>query len=125
MRCSAVTAMLCLALVHAAGAADLLGTWKGTITSNEGGKFATTLVLTKDGDAVKGTIASGSGEPKEVSDVKIDGLTVSFKRVVQSGDTTITIVYTGVVKDDVMDLRVGREGATTRVQKGTLTKEKE
>jgi len=35
-----------------ARAAEVIGTWKGTMTSNEGGKFPMTMVLNKDGDSL-------------------------------------------------------------------------
>lgn len=108
-----------------ARAADMTGTWKGTFTSNEGGKFPMTLVLKKDGESLAGTIAIGTSDPGAVQDIKVDGDTVTFKRVNKTETATFTTAYTGVVKDDEMQLTLGREGATTRLQKATLTKQKD
>ncbi len=114
----------CLLAPATARAAEVIGTWKGTMTSNEGGKFPMTLVLKKDGDSLTGTIATGTSDPNAVEDIKIDGDTVTFKRVNKTETATITIVYTGVVKDDEMQVTMGREGATMRLQKATLTRQK-
>jgi hypothetical protein len=63
-----------LALTAVAGfAADVSGTWKGIMKSNEGGEFDAVLVLKADGNSLTGTFAQGrAGEklnpPKAIDD---------------------------------------------------------
>jgi hypothetical protein len=54
-------------------AADVSGTWKGTMKSNEGGEFDAVLVLKVEGNNLTGTFAQGrAGEklnpPKAIDD---------------------------------------------------------
>jgi hypothetical protein len=114
----------CLLAPASARAADAIGTWKGTMTTNEGGKFPMTIVLKKDGDSVTGTVVVGTGDPRVVQEVKTDADTVTFKTVSKTETASLTMVYTGVVDDD-MQVTMGREGATTRQQKAALTRQKD
>src|SRR5882762_8549785 len=102
----------CLLAPAPARAAEVIGTWKGTMTSNEGGKFPMTMVLNKDGDSLSGTITVGTGDPRVAQEIKINGDTVTFKTVSKTETATFTLVYTCVVKDDEMQVTMGREGAT-------------
>lgn len=121
----AILLAACLLAPATVRAADATGTWKGTMTSNEGGKFPMTVVVKKDGDALAATVAIGTGDPRIAQDVKIDGDTVTFKTVSKTETATFTTVYTGVVTEEQMQMTMGREGATTRLQKATLTKQKD
>jgi hypothetical protein len=85
----------------AAFAADVTGTWKGSIET-PGGTFENTFVLKADGAKLTGTLQGGPGGELKIEEGKIDGDKVSFVINMEFGK----MAYTGTVSGDDLKLKV-------------------
>lgn len=63
---------LLVALALAASAADVSGTWKGTIET-PGGSFENTFVLKAEGAKLTGTLQGGPGGEMKIDEGKVGG----------------------------------------------------
>ena len=88
-------------LALAAFAADITGTWKGTIDT-PGGTFDNTFILKADGATLTGTLQGGPGGELKIEEGKIDGDKVSFAVNMEFGKLS----YTGAVSGDDLKLKV-------------------
>jgi len=91
--------MLALGLLLAASpafAADVDGTWKGSLDSPNG-PVEITYVLKADGAKLTGTTSGPDGSVLPIKDGKVDGTKISFAVDVDFGGQVTTIPYTGVV----------------------------
>ena len=89
-----------LLLAVAAFAADVAGTWKGTMETPMG-PMENTIVLAADGAAVTGTVKTDFFEAK-VENGKLDGDKVSFELNIEFGK----LVYEGTVAGDELKFNV-------------------
>ena len=85
----------------AAFAADITGTWKGSIDT-PGGTFENTFILKADGATLTGTLQGGPGGELKIEEGKIDGDKVSFAVNMEFGKLS----YTGAVSGDDLKLKV-------------------
>ena len=92
------TAVLALAVV--AFAADIAGTWKGTLEPPMG-PMENTIVLQADGASVTGSVKTEMFEAK-VENGKLDGAKVSFEINIEFGK----LAYEGTVAGDDLKLNV-------------------
>lgn len=88
-----------------ASAADVAGTWKGTIDTPNGA-MENTFVLKVDGDKLTGTVAMGQFGDAEISEGKLDGENVSFVVARSFNGNDFKLTYKGKVKDNQMTLNV-------------------
>jgi hypothetical protein len=94
--------MFLLAVVAlTAFAADITGTWKGSIQT-PGGAFENTLVLKADGAKLTGTLQGGPGGVQQIEEGKIDGDKVSFVVNMEFGKLS----FAGAVSGDDLKLKV-------------------
>ena len=89
-----------LALAVVAFAADIAGTWKGTMETPMG-PMENTLVLAADGASLTGSVKTDFFEAK-VEKGKLDGDKVSFEINIDFGK----LVYEGTVAGDDLKLNV-------------------
>ena len=89
----------------AAFAADVTGSWKGSIETPNG-NMDMTFVLKQTGAAVTGTIQSQMGEQKIDDGGKMDGDKISFSMTMDFGKIT----YSGTVSGDDMKLNMAFAG---------------
>jgi hypothetical protein len=75
-------------------AADVLGTWNATVTTQQGQAIPVQLKLRKDADKIFGTISSDMGEAPVQAEVKGKALTVSFTFQGQNGPMAIEMAGT-------------------------------
>jgi len=95
-----------LALAVAAFAADIAGTWKGTLETPMG-PMENTIVLAAAGASVTGSVKTDFFEAK-VENGKLDGDKVSFEINVEFGK----LVYEGTLAGDDLKLNVtGPDGS--------------
>ena len=88
-------------LALAVFAADVTGTWKGSIET-PGGTFDNTFILKADGAKLTGTLQGGPGGELKIEEGKIDGDKVSFAVNMDFGKLS----YTGTVSGDDLKLKV-------------------
>jgi hypothetical protein len=91
--------MLALGFLLAASpafAADVDGTWKGSLDSPNGA-VEITYVLKADGAKLTGTTSGPDGSVLPIKDGKVDGNKIAFAVDVDFGGQVTTIAYTGVV----------------------------
>jgi opacity protein-like surface antigen len=95
-----------LALATVAFAADIAGTWKGTLETPMG-PMENTIVLQADGASVTGSVKTEMFEAK-VENGKLDGAKVSFEINIEFGK----LVYEGTLDGDDLKLNVtGPDGS--------------
>lgn len=75
----------------AAPAADVLGTWDASITTQQGQVIPSQLTLKKDGEKIAGTISSQMGDAPVEAEVKGKALTVWFTFQGQNGPMAIEL----------------------------------
>jgi len=96
----AIGAMATFSLI----AADLAGTWKGSM-STQGGETAVTITI-KPGEALAGKIQAGEYE-SEIENARISGDKISFEMKIGPG----TVAFEGTVSGDEMKFDVtGTQG---------------
>jgi len=79
-------------------AADVSGTWTGTLTFGDN-QFPLTYTLKQDGSKLTGTV-SGPGGDLPLADGKIEGDKLSFSLTVDMGGTPARFVSEGVLKGE-------------------------
>lgn len=88
-----------------ASAADVAGTWKGTMSGGPQGDMEITFVFKAAGPALTGTVSNPmGGEPNPISEGKIDGDSLSFVVAVDFGGNSMKINYKGKVTGNDMKL---------------------
>jgi hypothetical protein len=88
-------------LALTASAADISGTWKGTIET-PGGSFENTFVLKAEGAKLTGTLQGGPGGEMKIDEGKVDGDKVSFSVTMEFGKLN----YAGTFSADDMKLKI-------------------
>lgn len=74
---------LCAALAMtltapSAMAADVTGTWTGSMQTPDGNNFQLTFTFKQDADKLTGTVQGPQGDPIEISNGKVDGDKLTF-----------------------------------------------
>jgi hypothetical protein len=96
---------LLMALALAASAADVSGTWKGSMET-PGGAMESTIVLKADGAKLTGSMQGGPGGDMKIDEGKVDGDKVSFSVSMEFGK----LVYAGTFTADEMKLKMSFGG---------------
>jgi hypothetical protein len=104
---AALAALLAL-LAVAAWAADITGTWTGSIASPNG-DFSLTYTFKQDGANFTGTVTGPGGDPMPLVDCKLDGENITFAVKVDMGGNTATFLSKGTVKGDEMTLKTSND----------------
>lgn len=100
--------ILMMVFAVTASAADVTGTWKGSI-DGPNGKIDVTMVLKADGDKVTGTYSSQMGEAP-IADGKLDGDNISFSVTRNFNGDEFKLTYKGKVGATEMKLTVSFPG---------------
>jgi hypothetical protein len=108
-------------------AADVLGTWDATITTQQGQVIPSQLTLKKDGEKIVGTISSDMGAAPVEAEVKGKALALWFTFQGQSGPMAVELA--GTVDGDAVkgSMTVGGQGGgewtATRAKEGKDSKD--
>jgi hypothetical protein len=95
-------AFLAMAVVPAASAADVAGTWKASVETPNG-TFESTFVFKVEGTKLSGTVTGPMGEAP-ISDGKVEEDAVSFSIVRSRDGQEFKLTYKGKVKGNEMML---------------------
>jgi hypothetical protein len=85
----------------AADKSDPSGTWKWSVTGQNGQSRETTLKLKLDGDKLTGMI-SGRGGETAITDAKIKGDEISFEVTREFNGNKVTSKYNGKISGDTI-----------------------
>jgi len=85
-------------------AADVTGTWKGSMETPNGTR-ETTLNLKADGDSLTGTISGRQGDTP-IQNGKVKGDNISFNVVRNFNGNEVKLEYKGKLKGDELDMDV-------------------
>jgi hypothetical protein len=96
-------------LASTAFAADVAGTWKGSIETPNGA-MENTFVFKTEGAKLTGTVAMGQFGEAQISDGKVDGDTVTFAVVREFNGNEFKMTYKGAVKENQMTLTISVPG---------------
>ena len=94
-----IIAVSALMLAVSAFAADVDGTWTGTLATPNG-DFPQVFKLKADGEKLTGTMAGLDGADVEIKEGKVAGPMVSFSVTLNFGGNEIILNDKGVVKGD-------------------------
>ncbi len=112
MKRISIAAMLVLAPLLTAHAADVSGTWTATFDT-EIGEQSYTYELEADGMTLTGTASSANGDV-EITDGKVDGHQISFVENLTFQGMELEITYTGtMVSDDEIEFTRDVAGMST------------
>jgi hypothetical protein len=102
-RTFAILTLLLAVLTVTAWAADITGTWTGTI-SGGGNDFSLTYSFKQDGDKFSGTVTGPQGDPMPLIECKLDGDKIAFAVKVDLGGNVATFSSKGTIKGDEIAL---------------------
>jgi hypothetical protein len=102
------TGVLCVIFAGAALAADISGTWSGTMQMGDN-PLALTFVFKQDGEKLTGTVATPSGD-LPLSDGKVVGDKISFYVQADMGGAPTKFISEGVVKGDEITIATKTDG---------------
>ena len=88
-----------------ASAADVTGTWKGSMETPQGA-MENTFVFKADGEKLTGTISMGQFGDAEISEGKLDGDNLTFAVVRNFNGNEFKLVYKGKLKDNQILLNI-------------------
>lgn len=109
LRAISMSVLLVLALLASAAsalAADVTGKWKGPM---EGTGGDVVLDLKADGVTVTGTMSDSEGKPRPITKGSLDGDKISFTVASEWQGNPITLLVTGTVSGDTMNLKIQTE----------------
>jgi hypothetical protein len=92
-------------------AADVTGTWKATVKS-ENSTIKRTFVFKQDGTSLTGKTTSDRWGTSAIKDGKIEGDTLSFTMTVAIEFGAVKIAVTGKVKGDIIQMTAELSGKT-------------
>ena len=92
-------------------AADIDGVWTRSV-----GRQVQKLTLKSEGETFTGNLETSGGRvaPLNVTDGKIDGAKVSFTIVRESGESKLTLTFTGSVSDTDLKLTMTTTGGSAK-----------
>ncbi len=105
MRRFAIVFWAALLVVAVAFAADVTGTWKGTLN----GEREITFKLRADGGNLTGTVAGLRDKEVEIQKGTIQGSTLTFSVQSEWQGNPITLVYKGEISGDEIRFTMGTE----------------
>jgi hypothetical protein len=94
-----VSVMVLLAVVVTAYAADVDGTWTGSVAGPQG-EFPVTFKFKADGSKLTGSTLGFDGAEVAISDGKIEGNTITFSVTFDFGGMPFMLSYKGAVSAD-------------------------
>ena len=103
------------AVLPAAHAADVSGTWKGAF-DYEGSNVALTFHLTIAGGVVTGTVEGLPTTPAEIHDGKVDGDTVTFWVSTDYQGQTYKLVFKGKIAAGQIEFTFGTDDGSWSAQ---------
>ena len=92
MRKHFVPVFVMLAAVATLSAADVTGTWKGTLTPENRGPGPALVILKQTGETVTGTAGPDENERNEIANGRVTGDKITFE--VRRGQGTMKFVLT-------------------------------
>lgn len=105
-----VGAIMLLALVASAFAADVTGKWVSESQGRQGqGPTQTTYTFKVEGATLTGTVSGRQGDT-EISDGKVNGDEISFTVVRKMGEMEMKMLYKGKVAGDEIKFTMEMEG---------------
>ncbi len=94
-----IGAVVLLAVVASAWAADVTGKWVAQVPGRQGGTTENTFTFKVEGTTLTGTLATPQGE-SAISEGKVNGDEISFVIVRKFQENEIKILYKGKVAGD-------------------------
>jgi hypothetical protein len=117
MKVCTITAVLLMLLTGLAYAADIDGTWTGTIQGPDGGQgFPISCTFKADGTTLTGTMPGMPGpdgapaKPIAIKDGKISGNNISFSVAMDMMGQEMKMDYKGVLSGDTLKLSIDMMG---------------
>lgn len=108
MKLTAIFMFVSLALAAVAADADVTGTWKGNLETDDGSRELT-FDLKANGDKLTGTVAGLLDRALDIDEGKVEGATLTFSVISESDGNAVKLVYKGEWEGDEIKLTMGTE----------------
>ncbi|MBZ5584986.1 MAG: hypothetical protein LAQ30_22805 [Acidobacteriia bacterium] len=96
-----------LVLSVTALAADISGTWTGTMAGRGGGEgFTLTYVFKQDGAKLTGNVQGPGGEPLEIKDGKVEGNKMTFAISFEGPNGSMKISNEGTISEKADEIKL-------------------
>jgi hypothetical protein len=115
-------ALLLALTAFAAWAADVTGTWSGTVSGPQG-DLTLTYTFKQDGTKLTGTVA-GPTDPLPLADGKVEGDQISYSVSVDMGGGAVKFVSKGTIKGDEIVVTTTNDAGVDLGGPMTLKKQK-
>jgi opacity protein-like surface antigen len=103
------SALILIVLSAAALAADITGSWSGTMSMGDN-KFTLTYSFKQDGGTLTGTVVTPQGDALPLTDGRVDGDKVSFAVTTEMNGAAVKFVSSGTVKGEEITITTKAEG---------------
>jgi opacity protein-like surface antigen len=101
--------LILVILSAAAMAADITGSWAGTMSIGDN-KFTLTYSFKQDGGTLTGSVVTPSGDALPLSEGKVDGDKISFAVKTEMNGAAVKFVSSGTIKDEEITITTKAEG---------------
>jgi len=105
-----VAAIFILALAAVVFAQSADGTWTGEQQGGRRGPQQLALTLKASGASLTGTLKTGTADPVQIEEGKVDGGSVTFKTKQTFGENSVTVNWSGKIAGDDLTLTRTVEG---------------
>jgi len=116
-------AVLLAVVAGAALAADITGTWTGSMSMGDN-QFTLTYAFKQDGGTLTGTVTGPQGDPIPLKDGKVQGDKLSFYVQFEGPNGSMKISSEGAIKGEEITLTTKMEGGPGDMPPMTLKKSK-
>jgi hypothetical protein len=104
------SALILVILSAAAMAADITGSWSGTMAMGDN-QINLTYNFKQEGGTLTGSVAPPNGDALPLSEGKVDGDKISFAVKTEMNGATVKFVVTGTIKGEEITITTKAEGA--------------
>jgi len=111
----ALSLLVLMVMCVTAYAADVDGTWTGTV-SGPMGDFPVSFTFKADGTKLTGSTLGFDGMPVPIQDGKIDGNTITFTVTFDFGGMPFPLSYKGIVSSDQIKMTADAFGMPTEFE---------
>jgi opacity protein-like surface antigen len=103
------SALILVILSGAALAADITGSWSGTMSMGDN-QFTLTYNFKQEGGTLTGSVVTPNGDALPLSEGKVDGDKLSFAVKTEMNGGTVKFVSSGTIKGEEITITTKSEG---------------
>jgi opacity protein-like surface antigen len=109
LRSTLILIVLLVIMATAALAADITGSWSGTMSMGDN-QFSLTYSFKQEGGTLTGSVVTPHGDALPLSEGKVEGDKLSFAVKMEMDGGTVKFVSSGTIKDEEITITTKAEG---------------